>query len=149
GSTSMLRSRRCVFGSVLFVLAALLGLGLSGAQEAEKKMPPVGKDGVDPVAANQKILKLLNYPVPTNWFDMRLTLKDFIQVLDGALTKQGIDLPILVDFAAFRDQSPDTFKESSDLFGHEISIPQVPKKLALREVLRIAVSQIPAGGVAP
>jgi hypothetical protein len=93
----------------------------------------------------QRIWKLLDIPMDTKTFDAPagMSLKDFIGLIYDKFSQQNIEVPILVDFEAFKDANPDVYKEPGDLYDIKVAIPQIPKKLALGTILRIALGKIP------
>jgi hypothetical protein len=141
----MLPSRRPLLRYVPSVAGALLCFAVvGGAQVAEKEPAALRKDP-PPLTANQKVLRLLEQPLETKGFEAPagMSLKDFIGSVEEVLSKRGFNAPILIDFNAFKEEDPDTYKEQSDLYDVNVRIPVVPKERALGDVVRIAVSQIP------
>src|SRR5947209_4488512 len=137
-------SRNCgpLFRSLFWVAGALLCMGVIGsAQNPEKKMPPAAKETLRPVTSKETLLNLLGESIETHNFQAAMfTLKDFFERLQELLDKRGKDFPILVDFAAFKEESPDTYKEDSDFLSTQIKIPAVPRRLTLETILRIMLS---------
>jgi hypothetical protein len=100
----------------------------------------------DPIARAEamRIYKMLDQPIETKDFQApNMTLKEFLGLLDDKLTSKGMEVPILIDFEAFKEATPDAYKEESDLYDVKVKIPAVPKRLALAVVLRIALSKLP------
>jgi hypothetical protein len=143
----MLRNRRPLLRWVAWVTAAVLCIGvLGGAEVAVQKTAPAQKRISEPLTENQRILKLLDQVMETRTFEAPagMPLKDFVGLLYEKFDKEGIELPILVDFQAFKDESPDVYNEPGDLYDVvKISVPRLPKRLSLRRILEIALSKIP------
>jgi hypothetical protein len=141
----MLPSRRPLLRSVACMAGAALCIGvITGAQLADKEPPAVRREP-PPLTANQKILKFLAQSFETKTFDAPAgqTLKDFIAAAYDAATKKGMDVPILIDFEAFKNENPDVYKDPPDLNDIKVTIPQLPRELPLGVILQIALSKIP------
>jgi len=137
----MLGNRKPLFRSALLVTAALLGVGVIGsAQNTDKKMPPVGF--ARPLTSN--LLKTLREPIEMESFKAQnMKLREFIALLYELMQRKGIEIPIMIDYEAFKQEAPDTYKEESDLTDVSVKFPQIPKKLALDTIIRIAISRLP------
>jgi len=148
----MMRSRIPLFRSAICVTGALLGVAvISGAQDTEKNMPPVAKEVARPMASKQTLLKLLAEPIETKSFDAAgpMMFKEFLGLVQHRMEMKGMELPILVDFEAFKEETPDAFKEEADLYDEvKVKIPLQPRRLALGTLLRIAISKIPTNNAA-
>jgi hypothetical protein len=129
------------------VLGAVLCVGaLGGAEVTDQKAAPAQKRVPEPLTANQKLLKLLDDVLETKSYEAPagMSLKDFINLLRDIYAKhKGIELPILVDFDAFKEENPDVYKEPADLYDIKVTISQEPRHLTLRRILEQAVAKIP------
>jgi hypothetical protein len=135
---------RCVaWGTVILVCVGMIG----GAEVAVQKPAAAEKRIPEQLTKNQRLLKLLDYAMETKTFEgggVARSLRDFLNLLHDKLDKEGIELPILVDFESFKDSNPDVYKEPHDLLDEtKLTIPQPPKRLTLRRILEIALSKVP------
>lgn len=140
------RNRRPLLRCVVWVTGALICMGMiGGAEVAVQKTAPAQKGNPEPLTENQKILKLLDKTLDTKLFESiaGLSLKDFINQVYYKFEKQGLDLPILIDFEAFKQENPEVYKEPGDLYDIKVTIPQVPKRLTLRRILELGLGNIP------
>jgi hypothetical protein len=53
------------------------------------------------------------------------------------------EVPILVDFEAFKEDTPDAYKEESDLYDVRVKMPALPKRLPAATILRMALGHLP------
>jgi hypothetical protein len=72
-----------------------------------------------------------------------MSLKEFLGFLEDSLQKRGLEIPILVDFRAFKEEAPDAFAEESDLYDLRVKVPGAPSQLTLGAALRVVLAQIP------
>ena len=91
--------------------------------------------------SSREIIRVLQMPMEMKDFQNPFTLKEAIGLMYDKLASQGIDLPILVDHAAFRDQNPD----APDIYESVVKFAPYPKKMAIATMLQIALSQVPTG----
>jgi hypothetical protein len=142
----MVHKRRSLLLSAVCVVSALLGLVVIGdAQNAGKKSTPAAKETAKRPLSRQAIIHLLNKPIDTASFKApQLKFRDFLGLLDDILSKEGIELPMLVDFRAFKEDDPNAYPNGEeDLYRLEISIPQHVRRLPMATLLRIALSRFP------
>src|SRR5579871_5223739 len=141
----MLPSRKPLLRCVVFVAGAVFSPAVIGGAQSPEKETPAPRQEPPSLTANQKLLKFLEQPVQCRTFEAPLgqSLKDFIGKLCDTAEKKGIDLPILIDFEAFKNDNPDVYKEPGDLYDIKVTIPLVPRELPLGVILQIALSKIP------
>jgi hypothetical protein len=103
-----------------------------------------GATGVDTGPDNrfiqQKLVNFLQIEITTENLQGSLRLDEFLEQLNATVEKQHkLELPLLVDSAAFRSENPD----APPVYDAYIAIPSIPKKMAIITVLRLAMTQIP------
>jgi hypothetical protein len=129
------------------VVSALLGLTVIGdAQNVGKKTPPAGKEAVKQPLSRQAIIHLLQKSIDTQNFKVpQLKFRDFLGLVDEWLAHERVEIPILLDFRAFREDDPNAYpKGVEDLYDLEVAIPQHVNRLSLATVLRSALSRFPS-----
>jgi hypothetical protein len=137
----MSQSRALLFRSTLCAVGTLLCLDLiANGQEVNKNIAGAASGLTQTSPA--KLINLI--PIDTAPFqEPNLSLKGFLSRLDDVLRKQGKNVPVHVDFQAFKDANPDVYKELSDLYDIKVQIPAVPRRLTLGEIIKAAISHIP------
>jgi hypothetical protein len=142
----MMHKRRSLLLSTVCVVSALLGVAVIGdAQNAGKKVPPVGKEAVKRALARQAIVRLLQEPFETQSFnEPQLKIRDFVALTNHLINQRFGDLPIFLDYQAFKEMKDELTED--EFYSTEIRIPQEAKRLPLGTILRIAVSRLPPNG---
>jgi hypothetical protein len=84
------------------------------------------------------LMSRLGEPIETKDFQVPggMSLKDALGLFVEKLAAKGMELPILVDSAAFRE-------ESIEVYETPIRFPPFPRRLALATALRLALDQVP------
>jgi hypothetical protein len=113
---------------------------LDSAQDIKRKTPPATSEATQ--ASPAKLINLIL--IDTAPFqEPNLSLKGFLHRLDEVLRKQGKNVPVQVDFWAFKDENPDVYKDEPDLLDTKVKVPAVPPQQTLQDVIHAAVASIP------
>jgi hypothetical protein len=112
------------------------------AGQGEKDAGPgqAGKKEPDKTKQFQRLAKLLETPVDLRNFHQEMSLKEaLIQLYEFFSSDVGVELNILVNADAFKEENPD----APDIFETKIKFPTVPKKLPAAEALNFMLSKVP------
>jgi hypothetical protein len=121
-------SRRCVAARVaLGVLCAGLLLAPTAIAQPNKS----AKVSMHDVLAMEIETKAFHEPAP---------LKDFLQHVFEYAQQKGMEVPILVDINAFKEENPD-----DNPYEIEVRLPVVPRRITLAQALQLVVGQIKTG----
>ncbi|MBI3409032.1 MAG: hypothetical protein HY040_11850 [Planctomycetes bacterium] len=82
---------------------------------------------------------LLSQSISTFEFQQRRPLKDAIAILQQAFRQKGVELPIHLDNAAFKEENPD----APDVYETEVKLPQFPRSLPAGRLFGVLLSQLP------
>lgn len=82
------------------------------------------------------LMSRLGEPIETKDFQVPMALKDALGLFVEKLAAKGMEMPILVDSAAFRE-------ESIEIYDTLIRFPPFPRRLTLATALRLALDQVP------
>lgn len=85
------------------------------------------------------LLASLAEPIETKDLATPMTLKDMLGLLYEKMAGSGIELPIVVDSNAFREEAAD----APDPLEAQVNLPTVPRTMSLEKALRHAVNQLP------
>jgi hypothetical protein len=144
GSNSMDRSPSRI---VLCVVAVALCLGtatVAGAESVVKAPRPRDRQAVRPATHGQVMIKILSETTETKDFNApNMTFREFLGLFDEIMSNKSMDLPIGVDFRAFKEAIPKAYPDESHLYDINVKIPSMPNRLPVQAILRIAFSQIP------
>lgn len=77
--------------------------------------------------------------IETKDFTNPMTLKDVLGLLYEHIAHKGIEVPILVDTAAFKTESPD----AADPYEANVNLPPVPRTLTVEKALCLILAKLP------
>jgi len=86
--------------------------------------------------SSRDIIRLLNEPLDMRDFQVPMTFKEFAGLLYEKFQAKGHELPLLVDVAAFQ-------QESLEFYETQVILPPYPKTMSAMTALRLALSQSP------
>jgi RNA polymerase sigma factor (sigma-70 family) len=102
------------------------------AAVVHKKSPKEG-------ATSRELMDRLQMYIDTDDFKQPMTLKEVLGILYEKYQKQGIEMPILINTNAFKDDNPD----APSPYEAAIDFPVYPKRMTGLMVLKIALSHVP------
>ncbi len=87
----------------------------------------------------RQLRRMLHESVHLNTFRGPLTLKQALEQLYEQLSARGVELAMLVDQEAFREES-----RRLDIYEIPVRIPSTPRRVSVREFLKLLLEQIPS-----
>jgi hypothetical protein len=126
---------RLGLSAALITLALLVSAPCSASAQDLAKQP--GKKPATPTKPAALLTELLD----TADLQQPLTLKEALIHLYEQLNARGLELPLLVDSDAFKEENPD----APDVYETQIRFPPVPKRITVAQFLRHVLSRIPTG----
>jgi hypothetical protein len=133
------------------VLAPVLVLLLSAATPAQPpkdkkgpgekaKGPPKGEKKVP---TTRELFRWLEEPLDMKPFQNRVNFKEVLGLFSEAFAAKGKELPLFVDEKAFWSENPD----AEDLYESPMKFPRLPRRMAFKEALHLALAQLPSESV--
>jgi RNA polymerase sigma factor (sigma-70 family) len=101
------------------------------APQGDKKPQPT---------ANKRVQVLDEIMEIRDFQSVPMTLKEFVLLISEKLMAEGHDVAILLNSAAFREESP----KESDIWDTQLIFPLGPRKLTVTEILRFGLAQVPS-----
>jgi hypothetical protein len=116
--------------------ALALAAALLGASAAPADPPSAIK--------TQRVITLLQRGIDVTAVPEKLKFKDAIELISTRLTKlnMGKEVLIVIDINAFKRENDEVTLDS--IFGEEVEMPAIPKRLKVATLLRLALDKLPS-----
>ena len=114
----------------------LAALAAAPARAQANKVAP-------PAKAKADLHQVLVTEIETRDFTNPMTLRDALGLLFEKMNAQGVEVPILINKASFRQENPD----APDPHDAQVSLPALPRTLSVGVALEQLVDQISHGGM--
>jgi hypothetical protein len=136
----MIRRSVWVAVYVLVVSSAALAV-LPNRSAAQPPRPRPGQGNQIPAEAPPPVTTMLEMTIDMKDFQIEMSLKEFLGLVYEKLNATGMELPIVVDRAAFTAQDPN----APDVYETRIKFQQLPRKMTISDALRIALKEVHGG----